>query len=292
MIKSMTGYGRAASVYGGFDISVELKSVNNRYLEVAVKTPRAYSFLEDKVKALVRDKLNRGKVDVFISVTENGEVGADVAPDLPLARGYYKALCALSDELGLENDVTLSDMARFSDIFKLGARETDEEALTQGVLAAASDAIKSFVAMRETEGEKLKADILARADTVLACVSFIEERSPETARAYRERLEQSVRDLLGDASVDETRLLTETAVFADRIAVDEETVRLRSHIGQMTALVSGDGPAGRKLDFIVQEMNREANTIGSKAQDIEITRRVVEIKAEIEKIREQIQNIE
>lgn len=288
----MTGYGRAASVYGGFDISVELKSVNNRYLEVAVKTPRAYSFLEDKVKALVRDKLNRGKVDVFISVTENGEAGADVALDLPLARGYYKALCALSDELGLENDVTLSDMARFSDIFKLGARETDEEALTQGVLAAASDAIKSFVAMRETEGEKLKADILARADTVLSCVSFIEERSPETARAYRERLEQSVRDLLGDASVDETRLLTETAVFADRIAVDEETVRLRSHIGQMTALVSGDGPAGRKLDFIVQEMNREANTIGSKAQDIEITRRVVEIKAEIEKIREQIQNIE
>lgn len=288
----MTGYGRAASVHGGFDISVEIKSVNNRYLEVTVKAPRAYSFLEDKVKALVKERINRGKVDVFIGITETGESGQEVALDLPLARGYYEALRTLGEELGIENDLKLSDMARFSDVFKLGARETDEEELTCGVLDAAGEAIASFIAMRETEGEKLRKDVLSRVGTILSCVEFIEERSPETAAAYRERLEQSVRELLGDASVDETRLLTETAVFADRIAVDEETVRLRSHIEQLTALVSGDGPAGRKLDFIVQEMNREANTIGSKAQDIEITRRVVEIKAEIEKIREQIQNIE
>ena len=254
--------------------------------------PRAYQFIEEKLKALCQKSITRGKVELSLFIEDNSEQAIEVEINRPYAKAYIAALKELSRECGIKNDVKLSTLAANSEIFKTSRKQLPDESEAQAVLQVVSEAIESFIAMRETEGERLGADVISRVNTILEKVSFIEERSPETVKAYRERLEQKMKELLGNAEVDQQRLITETAIFADKVAVDEETVRLRSHIKQLTSLIEAGEPIGKKLDFIVQEMNRETNTIGSKSQNIEIAHTVVDIKAEIEKIREQIQNIE
>lgn len=292
MVSSMTGYGRGQAADDRFSVTVEVKSVNHRYFEFSARVPRSYAFLEERLKSFFAERIARGKVDLFLSVESLSPDGVEVEINAPLAAAYVAALRRLGEDYSLADDISVSTVARYSDLFTVRKAEVDEEALWSVVSAAAQQAVEAFLAMRSAEGEKLAADLSARGEEILALVGFVEERSPETVRAYRERIEQKIRELLDDAQVDEQRLLTETAIFADKVAVAEETVRLRSHIAQMNSLLCSKEPAGRKLDFLVQEMNREANTIGSKAQDVEITRRVVDIKSTIEKIREQVQNIE
>ena len=292
MVSSMTGYGRGQAADDRFAVTVEVKSVNHRYFEFSARIPRSYAFLEERLKAFFAGRLSRGKVDLFVTVESLAPDGVEVEINGPLAAAYVGALRRLGEVYGLADDISVSTVARYGDLFAVRKAEVDEEALWSVAAAAASDAADTFLAMRAAEGERLAADCRRRGEEILSLVGFIEERSPETVRTYRERIEQKIRELLEDAQVDEQRLLTETAIFADKVAVAEETVRLRSHSAQMNDLLQSGEPAGRKLDFLVQEMNREANTIGSKAQDVEITRRVVEIKSTIEKIREQVQNIE
>lgn len=292
MVRSMTGFGKASASADGISVTVEIKSVNHRYFEFASRLPRAYMFLDEKLKSFCQQKISRGKVEASVIIEESGK---DI-PEIEINRGYTEAyisaLKALSKEYGIKNDIKLSSIVSNPEIFTVRKKALPDETVLRIVLEAVDSAIESFVAMRSAEGERLYNDVRSRAENITEKVSFIESRSPETVKAYRERLEQKIKELLADASVDEQRLLTETALFADKVAVDEETVRLRSHIKQLLGLIESDEPVGRKLDFIVQEMNREANTIGSKAQDIEIAHTVVDIKSEIEKIREQIQNIE
>ena len=292
MIKSMTGFGRANAVIGELDITVEIKSVNHRYFEFSCRMPRAYQFIEEQLKSLCQKSISRGKIEMSVFVDDNSEHAIDVEINRPFVEAYIKAIKKLSREFGIKNDVKASSLINNNEVFKTSRRELPDESAAQAVLSVAQEAVKSFVDMREIEGERLFSDITSRTKVILEKVGFIEERSPQTVKAYRERLEQRVRELLADANVDEQRLITETAIFADKVAVAEETVRLKSHIKQFEDLAESSGPIGKKLDFIVQEMNRETNTIGSKAQDIEIAHTVVDIKAEIEKIREQIQNIE
>lgn len=292
MVRSMTGFGRGKVCENGLEVTVELKSVNHRFFEFSSRLPRGCNYLEEPLKELCRGKISRGKLEVSVTVDEIGADSTLIEINEPFADAYISALGVLSERYGLENDIKLSAVAAVPDVFNVKKQQIPEETVTETVLRAAAEALDSFIAMRKTEGEKLENDLRTRAELILGKVSFVEKRSPETVKAYREKLEQRIRELLSDASVDEQRLLTETAIFADKTAVDEETVRLRSHISQLCALLDGNEPVGRRLDFIVQEMNREANTIGSKAQDIEIAHTVVDIKAEIEKIREQIQNIE
>ena len=292
MVRSMTGFGRAGYTASGLDITVELKSVNHRYFEFTSRLPRGYMYLEEKLKSFCQQQISRGKLEVSVIIEDNGAGTAAVEANTALAEAYLNAVKGLSERLRIKNDVKMSSLMNIPELFTVKKQMLEEETVTSAVLAAAEEAMGSFIAMRDAEGERLKADVLSRADEILRKVEYIEERSPETVTAYRQRLEQKIRELISDAQVDEQRLLTETAVFADKVAVSEETVRLRSHIEQLRQLLDGGGPVGRKLDFIVQEMNREANTIGSKAQDIDIARTVVDIKSEIEKIREQIQNIE
>ncbi len=292
MARSMTGFGRAGYTASGLDITVELKSVNHRYFEFTSRLPRGYMYLEEKLKSFCQQQISRGKLEVSVIIEDKGAETAAVEANTALAEAYLNAVKGLSERLRVKNDVKMSSLMNIPELFTVKKQMLEEETVTSAVLAAAEEAMGSFIAMRDAEGEKLKADVLSRADEILRKVEYIEERSPETVTAYRQRLEQKIRELIADVQVDEQRLLTETAVFADKVAVSEETVRLRSHIEQLRQLLDGGGPVGRKLDFIVQEMNREANTIGSKAQDIDIARTVVDIKSEIEKIREQIQNIE
>lgn len=292
MLKSMTGYGRAEKSYDDLTIAVELKSVNHRFFEFTPKLPRGYAFLEEKLKAYIQRFVSRGKMDAYITVLQSGDSGVTVEINRSLASGYISALRALAGDYGLEDDLSLSVLSRYSDIFNVSKQTVDEEKITAYVLETVDAALQAFIAMREAEGKKLQEDLDSRLAAIEKKVSYIEQQSPQTVEIYRRRLEQKIKDLLGDVSVDEQRLLTETAVFADKIAVSEETVRLRSHIKQFRDLFALNEPAGRKLDFIVQEMNRETNTIGSKAQDISIAHTIVDIKAEIEKIREQVQNIE
>lgn len=292
MIKSMTGFGRAQGSFEHFNITVEIKSVNHRYFEFSCKVPRLYSFLEDKLKNAVSAKVSRGKVECFVTVEAIADDSVIVEINEPLARGYVNAIQSLSDEFSLKNDLSASVLARFPDVFNITKNEVNEDELLENVLTVLNGALESFVNMRSTEGEKLKEDVLSRADFILENVSYVEERSPETVKEYNEKLLERMRDVLGDTQVDEARLLTEAAIYADKIAVAEETVRLRSHIDQLRSMLESEEAIGRKLDFLVQEINREANTIGSKAQDVEIAKRVINIKAEVEKIREQIQNIE
>lgn len=292
MARSMTGFGRAGYTASGLDITVELKSVNHRYFEFTSRLPRGYMYLEEKLKSFCQQQISRGKLEVSVIIEDNGAGTAAVEANTALAEAYLNAVKGLSERLRIKNDVKMSSLMNIPELFTVKKQMLEEETVTSAVLAAAEEAMGSFIAMRDAEGERLKADVLSRADEILRKVEYIEERSPETVTAYRQRLEQKIRELIYDAQVDEQRLLTETAVFADKVAVSEETVRLRSHIEQLRQLLDGGGPVGRKLDFIVQEMNREANTIVSKAQDIDIARTVVDIKSEIEKIREQIQNIE
>jgi len=288
----MTGYGRCQDTVAGKDITVEIKSVNHRYFEFSAKVTRGYGFIEDKVKALVQSMVSRGKIDVYISIQSVDDGAVVVELNGSLADGYVAALRELAERCDLRNDISVATVSRYSDIFNVRRAPEDEEAIWEAVKSVLLRAIDSFISMRETEGQKLLADVESRLDSILCAVAEVEARSPETLAAYRERLRQKIEELLGDAKVDEQRLLTECAIFADRIAVDEETVRLRSHIDQFRAILRSDEPVGRKLDFLVQEINRETNTIGSKAQNTDVAHIVVSVKAEIEKIREQIQNIE
>lgn len=289
---SMTGYGRSKLNVDGYEITVEIKSVNHRYFEYSSRLPRALQFLDERVKELVKSRVVRGKIEVSVSFVDNSSDSITLVPNNAYSDAYIKALRALAKEYKIKDDLKLSALTGNSDLFILKKTDLDEEYISGIVLKCASDALDNFVSARAAEGEKLVADILSRTDYILLQVSKIEERSPQTVSEYRVRLENKIKDLLGDTLIDEQRILTETAIFADKIAVAEETVRLRSHISSLISLLHTEGDVGKKLDFIVQEMNRETNTIGSKAQDIEIGKTVVDVKSEIEKIREQIQNIE
>ncbi len=292
MIKSMTGYGRALQTVDGYDILVEMKSVNHRYLEFTARVPRAYSYLEEKLKSFLQQKAGRGKVEVSVSIYAVDGTDAQVEVNRTLLKGYVDALRSAGKELGLTDDLTLSAASRFGDIFNVRKAVEDADEIWGRVLPVAEEALDGFLAMREAEGKQLKADIQSRLEIIGQFVSQVEERSPQTVEEYRARLTKKMQEVLGDSSIDEARILTEAAIYADRIAVDEETVRLRSHLAQIGEMLDSGEAVGRKLDFIVQELNRETNTIGSKAQDLEIARIVVEMKAQIEKIREQVQNIE
>lgn len=291
-VYSMTGFGRSKISSGGFEVSVEIKSVNHRYFEYSSRISRAYQFLDEKVKDLCRKRIVRGKVEVGVSVVDNSENSVLLDLNESYASAYIKALRSMSKKYRLKDDLKLSAFVGNGDIFTVKKQDVDEKFITELVCDAVSEALDNFINMRAVEGEKLAADVKIRANLILQKVSVIEERSPQTVNEYRMRLESKIKELLGDTAVDEQRLLTETAIFADKIAVAEETVRLRSHISSLLSLLDSGNDIGKKLDFIVQEMNRETNTIGSKAQDIEIGKIVVDIKSEIEKIREQIQNIE
>ena len=292
MIKSMTGFGRAQETVDGMTVTVELKSVNHRYFEFTAKVPRTYGFLEEKLKSFLNERVSRGKMECYVSIENLEESDMEVVVNPSLAKGYVDALRTLSETFGLKEDYSAISIAKFPDVLTLRKAPADEEKIWNAVQKVTELAVERFVTMRETEGEKLRADILSKADTILEHVAFVESRSPQIVREYHEKLRQRMEELLENTQVDEQRLLTEAAIFADKVAVDEETVRLRSHISQLREFLNADEPIGRKLDFLVQEMNRESNTIGSKAQDVEIAKRVIAIKAEVEKIREQVQNIE
>lgn len=298
MLRSMTGYGRAQKIINGRDILVEVRSVNHRYYEYSSRIPRAYSYIDEKLKALLKSAISRGKAEV--SVTINNIEGKDtvIAVNKDVAEGYVNALRSLNQQMGtdgecwLEDDIKLSKLLKMPDIFTIQKAPDDEEQVWADVAEVASEAIAKFVDMRTTEGERLFADVNSKADLILEMVGKVEELSPQTVENYRSRLYKKLSEVLESKNIDEQRILTEAAIFSEKIAVDEETVRLRSHIAQLKEMLVKEEAIGRKLDFIVQEMNREVNTIGSKAQDLNITKIVVDMKAEIEKIREQIQNIE
>lgn len=292
MIKSMTGYGKSEQTIDSLNVTVEIKSVNHRYFEFSARVPREYGFLEEKLKKYCNSLITRGKVECYVSVEDLEEREMEVNVNETLAAGYVKALKELSERFGLKDDISAVTLSRYPDVITLHKESEDEERIWNAVKTVAETAVSKFIEMRETEGSKLRGDILSRADYIIECVEFIEGRSPETVREYNEKLKQRMKELLGDAAVDEQRLLNEAAIYADKIAVDEETVRLRSHISQLREFMNSSEAIGRKLDFLVQEINREANTIGSKAQDVDIAKKVIAIKAEVEKIREQVQNIE
>lgn len=292
MIHSMTGYGRAVQTLNGREITVELRSVNNRFLDCNIKMPRAFSYAEDAIKQRIKDSVARGKVDVFISVNATAEENVHVSLNRPVLEGYLSALRTIVNDYGVRDDISANALARFPDVFVVEKPETDEEQSTADLLTVVDEALGAFNAMRGAEGEALVRDVRSHAAVILSYVGQIEERSAVTVQEYRTRLENKLREVLENTSIDEGRILTEAAIFADKVAVDEETVRLRSHFSQLENLLHEGGSIGRKLDFLLQEMNREANTIGSKGNDIEQAHHVVAVKSELEKIREQIQNIE
>ena len=292
MVKSMTGYGRAVETVNGREFTVEVRSVNNRYLDCTVKLPRSLSFGEDAVKQAVKNTVSRGKVDVFVSVRSEGGTEGKVTLNSSLAAGYAEAMRRMQAELQLSGDISLELIARMPEVFTVEKPEVDEEQLLKDLLFVADKAFTGYDAMRSREGQALENDLRSRGQTILSLVSQVEAGSAQTVADYRARLESKLREVLASTTIDEGRILTEAAIFADKVAVDEETVRLRSHLEQMDAMLTAGGSMGRKLDFLLQEMNREANTIGSKCSDVRLARLVVEIKAELEKIREQTQNIE
>ena len=292
MIKSMTGYGRAQDVIDGRDITVEIKSVNHRFFEFSSRTPRVYGYLDEKIKSFLQGKIARGKVEVSVQIVNPESQGTMVEVNLPLAKSYTDAMHKMAEELDVKDDVSVSILSRFSDIFTVRKEQDDEEAVWQAVQSVLQKALDRFIQMRESEGEKMSADVLSRLVTIEGWVSDVEKLSPLTVTAYRERLYNKLKEVLNDTSIDEQRIITEAAIFSEKGAVDEETVRLKSHIHQFRSIIASGEPVGRKLDFLVQEINRETNTIGSKASDLKITKIVVDMKSEIEKIREQIQNIE
>lgn len=292
MVRSMTGYGRAREMRNGRDITVEVRSVNNRYLDCTIKMPRAYIFAEDAMKALVQKSISRGKVDVFVTVDATAADQTVVQVNEPLARGYFDALSRLKTMFTLDADITPAVLAKFPDVLTVTKAEEDLESVSADICAVLELALQAHRQMRAVEGEKLCQDIAGRADTIEAVVGKVEERSPLTLAEYRTKLENKMKEVLQSTTIDESRILTEAAIYADKIAVDEETVRLHSHLSQLRTMLSGDEPVGRKLDFLIQEVNRECNTIGSKCNDLTIAQDVVNMKAEVEKIREQVQNIE
>lgn len=292
MVKSMTGYGRCEETVGGRRITVELKSVNHKYFEFSPRVTRGYGFLEDKLKTYVQSRVARGKIDLFLSIETLEDADVIVSVNHSLAAGYIAALREITERYKLPDTVTVNSLSRYSDIFSVHKAPEDEEAIWAAVKTVLEKAVDAFIAMRETEGRRLYDDVMSRAAVILELVGKIEARSPETVKEYRERLEAKLREVLSDTTIDEQRILTEAAIFADKVAVAEETVRLRSHFEQLKALLNAEEPSGRKMDFLVQEMNRETNTIGSKANDLRITECVLALKGEIEKIREQAQNVE
>lgn len=292
MIKSMTGFGRAVAETDGYVITVEIKSVNHRYFEFSSRIPRQYGFLDDKLKSYINSRVSRGKVECYVSIDALNTEAAHVVVNNTLASAYVSALKELSKNYDLKEDFGASTVARFQDVLVVKKADEDEEKIWSYVKSVTDAALDKFIAMRTVEGAKMKNDISSRADYILSCVEYIEKRSPETVKEYNDELVERVHDLIGDVSLDEGRVIQEVAIYADKVAVAEETVRLRSHLDQLKAFINADEPVGRKMDFLVQEINRETNTIGSKANDVDIARKVVDIKAEVEKIREQIQNIE
>lgn len=292
MLKSMTGYGRGEGIVETRHIVFELKSVNHKFFEINPRVTRGYQFLEDRLKTYLHERISRGKVDLFLQIENLGESSVEVEVNHSLAAGYYRALSELQERYSLPDGPSLELLCRYQDIFTVHKAPEEEEAVWRQVLEIAAPTVDSFLRMREAEGERLRADIMEKAGNILSLVDKVEELAPGTVAEYRERLQGRIQELLSDSRFDEQRVLTEVAVFADKVAVDEETVRLRSHFAQLEKLANSDGPVGRKIDFLVQEMNREANTIGSKSQNTKIAYLVVDIKSEIEKIREQVQNIE
>lgn len=292
MIRSMTGYGRGEAVLHDRAITVEVRAVNNRYLDCAVKIPRVYVFAEEAIKARVQSQVGRGKLDVFVTIDASAADQVAVTLNRPVADGYYAALTQMKETYGLEEPVSLSLLSRFPDVFLVEKAQGDADVIEGDILQVLDQALADFNAMRAREGAKLAEDIRAKGETIAALVAQVEARSPETVAAYREKLRQKMQEVLESTQIDESRILTEAALFADKVAVDEETVRLRSHLAQLEEMLQAQGPIGRKLDFLIQEFNREANTIGSKCSDVDLARVVVDLKGEIEKIREQVQNIE
>ena len=292
MIRSMTGYGSAKGTVAGFSITIELRSVNNRYLDLGIKLPRGFLFAESEIKSFVQSRISRGKVDFFLTLDSVESNQTRIRVNAHLAEAYRDAIASVGSQLELPANISALDIARFPDVLSLEKEELDQSAFMEQLLPLVDDAISDFNAMRTREGEKLAEDLLQKADRIEELVREVELQAPKTVAAYRERLETRLREVLADTSAAEERIIAEAAVFADRVATDEETVRLHSHISQFRKLMQEGSPIGRKLDFLIQEFNREANTIGSKCQDSEIAYLVVELKSEIEKIREQVQNIE
>lgn len=292
MIRSMTGYGSAKGHAGNLEITVEVKSVNNRYLDASVRMPRTFLFAEDALKSAVGHHISRGKVDMFINVDSSAADDMIVKVNEPLLKGYLDAIRLISEKYGVENDLTAVSVGRFPDILSVVKKDLDADELTSALVAIAEEALCDFDAMRQREGEKLRTDILSKLNTIESLVSVVEKESPRTVEAYQNRLREKLNEVLSSTGIDENRILAEAAIFADRVAVDEETVRLRSHMSQLRSMLSAGSPIGKKIDFLIQEFNREANTIGSKCQNSDIAHVVVDLKSEIEKIREQIQNIE
>lgn len=292
MVLSMTGYGRAEQTLNGRNITVEIRSVNARFFEYSSRMPRTCAFLDDKLKALVGERVHRGKVELNLTIQSVAAADTVVQVNWPLAESYRQALSAMAERLDIKNDVTVMGLARFPDVLSQTAAPADPDALWADVAGVAAQAVEAFLAMRATEGAKLKDDVENRLQVVEDLVGQIEQGSAGRVQAYTERLYARLQELLADRNIDENRILTEAALFADKTAIDEETVRLHSHVAQYREILTLEEPIGRKLDFLTQELNREANTIGSKCQDAALTRLVVALKSEIEKIREQIQNIE
>ena len=292
MIRSMTGYGRAVETVNGREFTVELRSVNNRYLDCSVKMPRSVSFAEEAVKQAVKQSVSRGKVDVFISIKSENSDDTKISLNTAVLQGYLNAMHQMAAEFGVRDDISVSTVSRLPDIFTVEKPEVDEEQLKADLMSVVEKALAGYDAMRVAEGKALDADLRSRGDTILELVSQVEAGNGQTVIDYRTRLENKLKEVLANTAIDESRILTEAAIFADKVAVDEETVRLRSHLQQMNTMLSSGGAIGRKLDFLLQEMNRETNTIGSKCTDVRLARIVVDIKAELEKIREQTQNIE
>ncbi len=292
MIKSMTGYGSAKGTVEGIEVCVELKSVNNKFLDTSVRLPRNFLFAEETIKSVVMSHITRGKVDVFVTVDTSMADDMVVKVNEPLLKGYIAALEQITKDTGLPNDITAMSVSRFPDVLNVEKKELNAEAVAAGIRDIAEQALCDFDAMRIREGAKLKEDVLKKLETIEKLVGIIEVESPKTVEEYREKLRQKLLEVLGTSGIDETRIVTEAAIFADKVAVDEETVRLRSHMAQLRTMLDGGSPIGRKIDFLLQEFNREANTTGSKCQNADIAHVVVDLKSEIEKIREQIQNIE
>jgi len=292
MLRSMTGYGRCERMAEGKKILAEIKSVNQRFTDYNIKVPRHLAFLEDKVRELASHRIARGKVDIYISVESYEEADKEITLNEALAKNYVEVLRQLKEEFNLDGDINVNTVSRFSDIFRSERKEEDQEIIWKVVADTMNEALDAFIAMREREGERIQKDLCARIDYMKELAQKVDERSPQTVSEYKERLYSKIKEVLDEREVDEARVLTEVAIFADKVAVNEETVRLSSHFDEFYAIIGGGEPAGRRLDFLIQEINREVNTIGSKAQDLEIAKTVVELKGEIEKLREQIQNIE
>lgn len=292
MLKSMTGYGRNEAIVGAKKITAEIKSVNHRFSDYNIKVPRQYGYLEERMRRRISESVSRGKVDVYISIETCGEADKVITLNRELAENYISALKEIGESFGLKDDITVSTVAAFPDVFRSETKRDDEEELWNAVETVAEPAIEAFIAMREREGSRIEADLRARVEYMKTLAAEIDERSPQTVEEYKEKLYTKIRELLEERDIDDSRVLTEVAIFADKVAVNEETVRLYSHFDEFYDIINSGEPAGRRLDFLIQEINREVNTIGSKASDLDISKKVVTLKGEIEKLREQIQNIE